>query len=138
MSYCTKSDILARFDESELINLTDTAGMGEINNDVLQKAIDDATDEINSYLFGIYELPMVSPPSDLVQKACDITRFYLYSNRGIIESGSQVERNFARVLEYLKQVSKGALKLNATLANKTTVVSSGIISSDARQSWSGF
>lgn len=137
--YCTKADLLLRFDEDEITRITDVDGNGLIDEDVLQRAIDDASSEIDSYLVGRYSLPLVEPPADLIRKACDMVRFHLYQSRGLIESeNDQVERNYLRIIRYLEQVAKGAIALQVTPSD-TAISSTGVlIGSDARNDWSGF
>jgi phage gp36-like protein len=135
--YCSKTDILTRFEESEIISLTDSLGFGVIDDAVLQQAIDDATAEIDSYLIGRYSLPFTNAPADLVRKACDLTRFNLYVNRGLSDKDSQVERNYERIIRFLEQVSKGTISLQVSTPD-IPPSNTAMISSDARQDWSGF
>lgn len=137
--YCTKADLLLRFDEDEITRITDVDGNGLIDEDVLQRAIDDASSEIDSYLIGRYALPLVEPPKDLIRKACDMVRFHLYQSRGLIEKqDDQIERNYLRIIRYLEQVAKGVIDLQITPSDKATTNSSPLISSNPSQNWSVF
>lgn len=79
MSYCTQQDLIDEFGEAELIQLTDEAGLGVIGVEAVDKAIARADRKINRYLAGRNELPLAS--DDVVDLACDITRYYLYANQ---------------------------------------------------------
>jgi phage gp36-like protein len=79
VSYCTQQDLIDEFGEAELIQLTDEAGLGVIGAEAVEKAIARADRKINRYLAGRNELPLTS--DDVVDLACDITRYYLYANQ---------------------------------------------------------
>lgn len=134
--YCTKADLILRFNETEITNLSDVDGNGLIDEDVLQRAIDDASYEIDSYLVSKYSLPLVNPPADLVRKACDITRFHLYQSRGFLkDNDSQIERNYLRIIRYLEQVSKGTIELQITPSDTATASNGSLVSSNAPRGW---
>lgn len=96
-------DLLHRFGERELINLTDRATKSEIVADVLQKAIDDAEAEVWGYLRGAgFNQPFATPPHALVVKTCDVCRWYLYEN-GIPEV---VQKRYETAIAWLKTVMK--------------------------------
>ncbi len=135
--YCTQADILTRFNNTEIIGLTDTTETGVVDVVVLQQAIDDAAAEIDSYLIGRYALPFLNPPADLVHKACDLTRFNLYMNRGLSDKDSQVERNYERIIRFLEQVAKGTI-IFKSVAPDIAPTSTALIGSDSRQDWDAF
>lgn len=105
MPYCTKQDLLDRFSESELIQLTDEDNVGVINEATLNKAISDADAEINSYLTAY--LPLANVPANLVLIACNITRYYLYGDT-VTEL---VQTRYDSAVKYLTQVAKGVISL---------------------------
>lgn len=107
MSYCSQQDLIDRFDENELIQLTDRDNLGAINTAVLGQAIADARAEIDGYLAGRHDLPLASVPVVLVRSACDIARYYLYDN-AVTE---QVEKRYDAVIRFLEQVSRGKISL---------------------------
>ena len=79
MNIITRGDLLERFGEKELIELTDREAYAVINDNVLQKAIEDAEAEAGAYLQAA-GLVLKAPPKALVIKTCDIARYYLYEN----------------------------------------------------------
>lgn len=119
--YCTQQNLIDRFGQTEIIQLTDRAipPAGTINTTVLEQAISDADAEINSYLTG-YTLPLVTVPANLVRIACDISRYYLYEDR-VIE---QVQTRYDAAIKYLTQVAKGVIKLGPDTDGTVAVVSS--------------
>ena len=107
MSYCTKQDLIARGWELELIQLTDRNDTNDIDDVILQQAIEDATNDINSYLQGHYSLPLVTIPAVLTRLACDLTRYYLFDT-SVTE---QVDKRYKAVIRYLERVAKGTIVL---------------------------
>jgi phage gp36-like protein len=107
VSYCTKQNLIDRFGEGELIQLTDRTGAGVINDTVLNQAIGDADGEINGYLAGRYTLPLASVPPVLTQKACDIARFFLY-DEAVLDI---VKTRYDNAIAWLKLVANGTVSL---------------------------
>ena len=56
--YCSVDDMANRFDLNELIQLTDSSGLGLIDEQVVTAAITDASSVIDGYLGGRYPLPL--------------------------------------------------------------------------------
>jgi len=109
MAYCTKQDMIDRFSEQELIQLTDINGLALIDDVVLNQAISDAEAEINGYL-AKYTLPLVTVPPVLVRLSCDIARYFLYDDMAT----DQVIKRFDAALKYLLSVAKGQVALIQT------------------------
>lgn len=78
-SIITRQDLLDRFGEGELVVLTDREGRGVIDDEVLNRAIEDAEAETAAYIQAA-GLMLPSPPKVLVIKVCDIARYYLHDN----------------------------------------------------------
>jgi phage gp36-like protein len=113
MDYCTSYDLIDRFGATELIQRTDRTNAGVIDDTVLDRAISDASSEINAYLAG-FTLPSTS--TVLVGIACDIARYRLYDDQ-IMYSDlgkpiSQVAIRYERWILYLKDVAAGKIKLS--------------------------
>lgn len=111
MAYCTAQDMMDRFGEQELIQLTDRDGSsGAIVQDVLDQAIADAAAEIDSYLGARYELPLSNPPAVLTRIACDLARYQLHDH-GIEEERSVVVARRNDAVQWLRRVSTGEVSL---------------------------
>jgi len=106
MAYCTRDDMISRFSEREIIQLTDHEGLGLIDELVLSQSISDASAEIDGYL-AAYSLPLESPPTLLSRSCCDVARYYLYDD----QMTDQVERRYEAVIKYLSQIAKGNISL---------------------------
>ena len=107
MSYTTQSELVERFGEDELIQMTDKDGSaGAIVPGVVDKAITDADTKINSYVAVEYALPLPEVPS-LVGIASDIARFELHENRATDE----VIDRYIEAIKWLEGIAKGSIKL---------------------------
>jgi len=106
MAYCTLQNLKDRFDESELMQLTDESNVGEIDAVVANRAIADADAEINSYLVA-YTLPLANVPGNFELMACDLVRFYLYKN----QIPDVVDTRYKKAIRYLEKVAEGKIKL---------------------------
>lgn len=127
MAYAAQQDLVTRFGERELIELTDRADppSGVIDAGVVAAALADTDGEINGYLTRLYSLPLPAVPELIVNVACDIARYRLFEHR----TTDQVERRYDAAIETLEAIAKGELKLQlpggAMLATDETVLLEG-------------
>lgn len=115
MSYCTRQNLIDRFGEPELIQLTDRDNLGVIDDTVLNQAISDADAEINGYLTA-YTLPLANVPANLVRIAGDIARYYLYADQCV----EQVETRYNNAIKYLQLIGKGQISLGPDVSGTVT------------------
>ncbi|QPF74195.1 DUF1320 domain-containing protein [Roseateles sp. DAIF2] len=95
MKYATVQDMVDRFGERELIQLTAGAGAVAVDAAKLERMLADAQAHIDGYVGKVFALPLVGcvkpaptpqaptatvlvPPPQLVRFACDVARYYLY------------------------------------------------------------
>lgn len=79
--YATRNDLEARFGEGELQQLE---SMQTVGNSI-EEALQDASEEIDSYIAVRYVLPLPNTPSTLKRIACNIARYRLYFQQPIEE-----------------------------------------------------
>jgi len=72
MAYCTLTDLIARFGEQRLLELTDFDHADQIGVDRVTLAIRDADALIESYVALRYAVPVTPAPPVLVGVACDL------------------------------------------------------------------
>ncbi len=113
--YCTAQDLTTRFNEAELIQLTDRNNVGSIDYTVLDQAIADATAEINGYLTAY--LPLATVPANLVRIGCDLARYYLYDD-AVTE---QVQARYDQAIKYLVKVAEGKISLGPDVTGTVAV-----------------
>jgi len=109
MPYVTQQQLVARFGEEELIQLTDRANVGAIDAAVLNQAIADAGAEIDGYLAGRYQLPLAQVPSVIALYCGDITRYRLYDDA----ARDEVRKRYEDAMKFLRLVSEGKVRLGA-------------------------
>lgn len=98
--YAQVSDLVSRFGQTEIVQLTDraTPPTGAINTAVAEGALSDADAEIDAYLTGRYSLPLASVPPVLSRIACDIARYRLWDDQAPEEVRARYE-DARRILE---------------------------------------
>lgn len=122
MNYATTQDMIDRFGQDELVQLTDRSGAGVIDQVVLGRALADADADIDSYLGSRYTLPLPSVPSVLVRVGADIARYYLYGER----INDLVKTRYDAAITFLQQVAKGLATLEDVAANQVVSESGGV------------
>lgn len=110
MDYCTLDDLISAFGETELINISDRARprTGQLNEEVVARAISDAEAEINMYLEGRGLLPLPSLPEVIRRIAVDIARYYLYQNP---RDDGPVQTVYKQRVKQLEGIASGKLSL---------------------------
>lgn len=116
MPYATSQDLIDRFGEDELIQLTDRANAGLIDATVVDRALADADAKIDSHVGTRYALPLAAPQPALLPIACAIARFYLYGNR-VTEDVRLAYRDAERFLE---SVATGKARLDVAAVSLGT------------------
>ncbi|MCF1485024.1 DUF1320 domain-containing protein [Agrobacterium vitis] len=114
MTYCTKQDLIDRFGERELIQLTDraTPPVSAIDDTVVGRAIADATAFADGYIGKAYSLPLPTVPDVLTKLTCDVARYYLHFKG--VDKDSPIQRAYDQALSYFRDVAKGVVQLIET------------------------
>jgi phage gp36-like protein len=122
MSYATLDDFVTAFGDEEAIALSnlDEPNSMVMNQDVIQRRLDDATAEIDSYLQAAgYALPLEAVPVVLRNRCCDIARYYLDR----IRMREDVQQRYKEAISYLKDVVAGRALLGLTQNNQVPTAS---------------
>ncbi len=116
--YATLANMVARFGEQELIQLTDRAdpAMEVVDEAVFNVDALRADGYVNGYLRTRYALPMVTPDIGVVTAAENVTRYYLFGNG----APQYVKDGYDESTDWLKLVQSGKVLLDATLAPAST------------------
>ena len=112
MAYITEAQLIARYGEDKLVQLTAPSGGDAMDADVLGAAMADADKLINSYLCPRYPLPLAQPlldASPLPRMAGDIVIYLLQDDLAIEES----QARYDRAMVWLKRVQMGQASLGA-------------------------
>ena len=109
MSYATVQDLQDRLGTPRLVQLTDLTDppSGAVGLVAAQKALDDATAEIDGYLVGRLALPLASPPAVLTVHCVTLAHYRLLG-----AAADEVTREaYKAALKYLEGVARGDILL---------------------------
>ncbi|EON13084.1 gp436 family protein [Pandoraea sp. SD6-2] len=109
MSYASREEMIERFGELEVIALTDRDCQRQIDNGVLDYALEDASAEMNTYLAARYQLPVKTHARFLAGLCCDIVRYRL-SGSCTCET-DPVRVRYKDAIRFLERVADGAATL---------------------------
>jgi phage gp36-like protein len=119
MTYASQSDMIARFGEDEVIQLTDRAALGVVDAAVLLAALEEADAEINPYLQSRYAVPMVDVPRIIVGYACDIARYRLCGATAMVTEDTR--SRYKDAVRFLENAASGKVLLGVSLINTPAV-----------------
>lgn len=107
MTYATLADLTARAGEAELKQIADRDRDGEIDTEVVDAALADASSMIDGYVATKYDIPLATVP-DLVRTwAVCIARYTLHRNG----PPEHVTDDYKAAIAALKDVSRGLIAL---------------------------
>jgi len=118
--YITQADIESRIEHAKLVQLTDDARSGQVNEGVINAIIADAEGSFESYARTRYSLPV--PATQKVKDLClAIAVYILFARRatmkdGILEVKKQMYDN---AIKDLQAISKGQAALDVPAAEET-------------------
>jgi len=111
MSYCTQAEVQTDIGEARLLELTDDAQSGSIDWTVVDEAIEGASKEIDAYCSIYYTVPFSPIPQLINNFAIAITKYRLYSRRGVPD---QLQWRYEEILRTLVKIAQGKMKLGTT------------------------
>ena len=132
MTYDSLQNMIDRFGEEELIELSDRSNTGAIDTNVMAQVLGDADTEIDGYLSGVFALPLVGVPDRLIKLAADIARYELYGAR----CTEQVRQRYTDAIRDLKLVQAGTLSLGLDPVNQPVPEAGGVGMKPKRQVFS--
>ena len=109
MAYATLQDMLNRYDEDALFNVAGKNDEGELDSVAVQRALDDASAEIDTYIAAKYNLPLSTIPKVLKRLCVDIAMYRLPSDQA---AASKLQRErFEDAINHLKLIAEGKASL---------------------------
>lgn len=126
MPYVTQAELIDRFGETELAQLSNRVDGQAIDSAVLARAMGDADAEIDGYLGVRYALPLSDVPPVLVRLAADLTRYRLHDD-GATET---VRQRYQDAVSLLKRLASGDVQLIGASALPT--VADAAVATDVR------
>lgn len=128
MTYATQADLVERYGEQMLIDLTDraTPAAGTIDSGVVDRALADTDAAIDGYLKGRYALPLATTPPLLRDLAQAIAVYKLHRNT----VSNKVSEDYDGALRMLRDIGRGALRLDVAGIEPAASGTSGVRTSD--------
>lgn len=114
MPYATLANLIDQFDEHEVISLTDRDGDGVPDTALVDRALQRASNDIDSYLAARFPLPLSVIPDKLVDLCCDIARYKL-SGSSVTET-EEVRIRYKDAIKTLEQIRDGKIDVGLTVA----------------------
>lgn len=111
MPYCTVTDISNVLTEASVIQMTDDAGAGTIDQDKVDAAISSSDELINGYLRARYVLPLASTPPLLKDISVNLSIYNLYLRRFAASMPDPIVKSNTAQLSLLLQIQKGVISL---------------------------
>ena len=112
MLYCTLEDIKkSRVPETRLIQLTDDADTGDVNEEAVNSAISDAGETIDGFLRGRYPLPLNPTPGLIRTIALDLATYGIYGLKVEFELPELVKDRYKTAVALLMRIQDGKMEL---------------------------
>lgn len=108
-NYITKTDILSQLQESYLIQLTDDANAGVVDDAKVNAAISHAEGEVDGYLSVRYDTPVSPVPQAVVAFVVDIAIYRLYARR--TGAPDDVLQRYKDAVAFFDRCSRGVVSL---------------------------
>jgi len=109
MGYCTRADLEAAYGEDRI------AGWSRLNSIAVDRAINNASSEIDGYLIsGGYTVPLSGPPENLRKYCIDIAAANLVISAGVLDNdpgGKAVIEEAKNARQFLTKVAEGKFKI---------------------------
>lgn len=109
MSYTTQQSLIERFGQPMMVALTDRADppAGEIDGDVVARALVDTGALIDGYLAGRYTLPLSEPQPLVAALAQDIAIYKLHPSA----TDPKIEADYKAAIKSLEAIAAGTIRL---------------------------
>ena len=110
MAYATYTTLLEQVGIDELTRSSDRNGNGVADVGVVDRALEDASNEVDSYIGSVYKLPL-NPVPGIVVTYTGIIGLYRMS----LETGSYTEekrKRYEDAIRWLRDVAKGVASLD--------------------------
>lgn len=110
MAYSTLNDILERIDEAAVIELTDDASAGVVDQTKIDAAITRADKEIDAWCGTRYAVPFATVPAIIAELSADLAVYFLYARR--VDEVPVVRKDaYQNGVKLLEKISKGQISL---------------------------
>lgn len=108
MAYATQQDMIDTQGQEAVATVSDRDGDGAIDGTAVTRALDAASDEMDSYLCGRYAVPVTATP--VVKKVCIDMAMYLLAGRAAALT-EEMRLRYTDAVAWLKLVAKGDVSI---------------------------
>lgn len=124
MPYATSDQLIERFGERMLVDLSDRADppAGAIDAGVVARALADTDAVIDGYLAGRYALPLSETPPQLVDLALGIAIYKLHR----YAPDDKIKADYDGAMKSLAQIAAGTIRLPAAGVEPAGSTGSGV------------
>lgn len=127
MSYATVQDVINRYPNRDLVQLTnEDPTLTTINNAPITQALADASAEIDGYIEGRFTLPLADPPAVLNRLTTDIAMYRLQSLRPLHDL-QDARKRYEDAIAMLTRVAAGELTLGLSVDSQEPPVATGAV-----------
>lgn len=128
MSYATQDDLQALIPAEQLLLLSDDNDFGSIDGAVVDTALANASELIDSYLADRYELPFAEVPAILKNICVRVAGYELHARRGEVPDTWSDLRQYA--LSMLEKMASGQIRLGAAMPKQAATAKMEISAAD--------
>ena len=113
MAYAAVDDMVQRFGEQEMIQLSTPSGqdMDGVVVDVVLRAIGDASAVADSYLRMKYRTPLDVPPPEVTRQICHMARYEMAAG-GNKSASEDMKIRRDEAIAWFREISSGKVKLD--------------------------
>lgn len=109
MPYTTQQAIIDRYGHDALLLIADRDQDGVIDTAVVERALSDASAEVDTYVAAKYTLPLPSTPEVLVRLCVDIVIYRLSSDAGLLTE--ERRKRYDDAVALLRRIASGEVSL---------------------------
>lgn len=109
MGYTTQAELIERYGEAELIQLTDRVGSGGVDAALVARVIADGAAEIDAYIGQRMTLPLADPPALLGRLNAILARHALYKDA----APEEITKARDAAIRLLRDIANGVASLGA-------------------------
>lgn len=109
MPYATREELIESWGMDALLVVADEDQDGVLDDGVVDKALVNASAEIDAYVAVLHRLPLPERPATLVQPCCDIAMYRLSSDG--TSSTEEKRKRYDDAVAFLRRVSEGKASL---------------------------
>lgn len=129
--YATRTDIEERYGADLLAVIADVDGDGVVDDAVVERALADASGEVDTYVSARYSLPLPSVPTALVRVAVDIAVYRIASTAD--RATEEQRTRYEDAVALLARVAKGTASLGIATHDAPATSGARVVATSPRR-----